>query len=893
MIHTIRLRVSPLSAAIDRPLGKPNVTNFMSDEFHTFGTRKTNEAHQFSKNKTEVHFLELITQGSIYTDPGGQFTGNPSQSYFYLNQLDQTRGDGLPVRSSSDHSTYFDLTLPVGHPRRGPIVPDSPRIEELATDNRTPFYGDSYTNQYESRGVGFEPIENGILGSIPLDPSVWGAELPTTIVMEQRCIQNDPNGGCAQFAVVPVERVNRNGGNPGWNHGWANANSGEWRIAELWDYSDPSYPQTHPWPARLVDAIATGWSSASTKGVRGGFSRVRFDNTDPMQPSFIFSVTDADKPEQLHVALTNTMSPHDKLWEAHGRGLDREITKPNHGFAWIAPGGATSEKRARFPQRCVSASTVLLGEEEQVDEGQEPRSTFEVIAVTNDSPVSVPTRVARAFYQLSECFITVEREPLIPAGSTLLYRVFIGSEEDDPICTFAVESVQQVQVGNAVPVYVCTLKNIFEAGQRELGAIKSFATYPGDPRVILEPSIRFTNETVGTLLLKLLCSSGGNSVTSTTFDTLPFGCGFTDGTTAASDVAGADLDVASFLRIPNPVNRARISAQLLTGETVADVCVGLLRSVGYTLDIMTDDNGVCRLAAMPLGLPSVTETIAHITESDIAENRISSPCENAIFNAFEFVTNFDPNGNAEPLRRTVVDGVSVNTFGEEKKLTIEMRGVELDEGLDFVGQLRPMFSRLRREFAFPRRLWKFQIRSGLATQMRLGGTYQVTHSKLRGVSGLGVSGALGRLRSVRADGWKSTAQVEFVAYGEGGTGWGPGADVNAVINATTVSVSVNVHSDVAHPVTGAALNDSGIASTLLQSGPRTVYVFTPGNMDNGSILSVSQVLTNVNPHQIVFTGNHGLQEIPGEDVHAYIIPVDWVPPEPHKDFAYIDRVLVI
>ena len=124
MIHTIRLRVSPLSAAIDRPLGKPNVTNFMSDEFHTFGTRKTNEAHQFSKNKTEVHFLELITQGSIYQDPGGVHTGDPSQSYYYLNQLDQTRGDGLPVRSSGDHSDYFDLNLPVGHPRRGPIVPN-------------------------------------------------------------------------------------------------------------------------------------------------------------------------------------------------------------------------------------------------------------------------------------------------------------------------------------------------------------------------------------------------------------------------------------------------------------------------------------------------------------------------------------------------------------------------------------------------------------------------------------------------------------------------------------------------------------------------------------------------------------------------------------------------
>ena len=64
-------------------------------------------------------------------------------------------------------------------------------------------------------------------------------------------------------------------------------------------------------------------------------------------------------------------------------------------------------------------------------------------------------------------------------------------------------------------------------------------------------------------------------------------------------------------------------------------------------------------------------------------------------------------------------------------------------------------------------------------------------------------------------------------------------------------------------------------------------------MDNGTILSVSQVNTVAIPPQITFTGNHGLQQIAGESVHGYIIPVDYEPPEPHKDFAYIDRILVI
>ena len=850
---------------------------------------------------TELHMLECVLNGSVFFNKGAVLNDS-RYAYYYRHNIDGSAFPrGVPVSSTADHSQFFGRqNLPYGHPRSGPLVPGRQKIIEAGIDDRSALLPVTYTQNFNSTGdpdnpsdhPAGRPIEPYIEGGFwNIDEEHWDAEADTKLTQVQVCVEEDPNNGdCLQFENHFHEHPNDDGGKPGWRSGYRNANTTEWRVAELWDYSSNAFPQVHPWPARAFTAIEAGWSEEDTKAVRGGFIRGRLDMTDPMRPDLVFSIATENKPTEAVVLISNEDIKDNTLHQRMGEDIDNG--QPISGFQWTDQGSVTAVKTAREGRRCISSAAFLLGSEAEVEEGEEPRSESAEFPVSKETPGRVPTRVAQAFYQSGECFIVVQEQPFIPIGSTILFRAFLGEEEDEPICTFSVESAQQVAVG-IDQVWVCTLRNTIDAGSDDGAQILSFATYPGDPDVTLEPAIRFSGESVGSLLLKLLCSSGGNKITSSSFDVLPFGCGFTDGSTSASDLVGADIDADSFLRIPNPINQANLSAQLLTGETVADVCVGLLRAVGYTIDIQTDDIGNCRMVAVPLGLPSITETITHITESDIVETGISSPAENSIFNAYEFLTNFDPNGVREPIARTVVDAVSVNTFGEEKKLTTEMRGVVLDLDLDFLSQLRPMFSRMRREFAFPRRLWKFDVRSGLATQMRLGGTYQVTHSMLRGSKGLGVTGALARLRSVKTNGWKSTAKVEFVAYGEGGAGWGPGADIVSVIDATTVSVSDNTHAPVRHPQTGQNLSDSGIGSTLLSSASKTVYVYTPGNMDGGQLLEIASVNTAVNPNQITFTAAHGVVTLAGESVHGFIIPDEYEPPEPHKDYGYIGRVLVI
>lgn len=909
MIHTIRLRIAPLSAAIDRPLGKTDNRNKLHNSYHAFGTAKVSSNSMDCRLGTELHMLEAVLNGSVYENRGA-ILNDSRFAYYYRHQIDGTLPEGVPVSSTAGHSQHFDTSLPNGHPRTGPMVPAMLTIAQPGVDDRAALHPTGYNQTYNSTGdpnnptnhLANRPIEPGIVGNFwDITEEHWNAEEATRLSLVEICVEEDPNtGACVDFENHFHENPNPDGGQPGWRDGYQNANTTEWRVAELWDYTSNAFPQVHPWPARVFSAIETGWSEEDTKAVRGGFVRGRLDMTDPIRPDLVFTLSKPDRPRQASVLLSNEDVEGNTIYQRMGE--DVENGQPISGFQWTDKGSAGAVKTTRDARRCVSPVAVLLGEEAEVEEGEEPRSTVNEFPVTHQTPGRVPTRVAQAFYQSGEFFIVVAEQPFIPAGSTLLLRAFVGDEEDEPICTFSVESAQQVVVG-LDQVWVCTLKNTKDAGSDEGREIISFATYPGDPDVTLEPAIRFFGESIGSLLLKLLCSSGGNRVTSSNFDVLPFGCGFTDGSTSAADLVGADVDAESFLSIPNPIGQAAISAQLLTGESVADVCVGLLRAVGYTIDIQTDDLGHCRMVAVPLGLPSVTESIAHITESDISEKNVSSPAENAIFNAYEFLTNFDPNGVKDPIARTVVDAVSVNTFGEEKKLTTELRGVVLDLDLDFLSQLRPMFSRMRREFAFPRRLWKFNIRSGLATQMRLGGTYQVTHSMLRGAKGLGVTAALARLRSVKANGWKSTASVEFVAYGEGGAGWGPGADIVSVIPefdsngnpvpSTKVAVSSNTHAPFRHPQSGQDLSDSGIGTTLLSSTSRTVYVYAPGNMDGGQLLEIASVDTNANPNQITFTAAHGITEIADEAVHGFIVPDVHEPPAPHKDYGYIGRVLVI
>ena len=149
----------------------------------------------------------------------------------------------------------------------------------------------------------------------------------------------------------------------------------------------------------------------------------------------------------------------------------------------------------------------------------------------------------------------------------------------------------------------------------------------------------FSSVSIGELLLQLLCSMDGAGVTSATYDVLPFGAGISE----------EDIDVESFSQFPaHPERGIELKPIVREGSTVYECVQGLLRAVGFAIDMRVDGLGVCRLHATPFGIPNSVQSLDSFTEADIADSPTpASIAETAIRNVFDFSSNFDAKGEAQ------------------------------------------------------------------------------------------------------------------------------------------------------------------------------------------------------------------------------------------------------
>jgi len=490
--------------------------------------------------------------------------------------------------------------------------------------------------------------------------------------------------------------------------------------------------------------------------------------------------------------------------------------------------------------------------------------------------------VATAWYAQGERWLTVDRELVVPAGGVLHLEARQGG---DLLGTFAVVNVSAVIVGGAT-VYRAELLNECNEGARARGRLPTIAQEPGGDPIELTPVAAFAGEPIASVLLRLLCSSGGEGVTSATHDSLSVGAALTDGSVPGRSERGQDIDRESLESIADPISGAQFAAVWRDGDTVLDVVGGLLRAAGYVLDLRTDNAGRCMLAAVPLGLPVASDLREHLTPADIAAAPgVVSRTEAELFNRFVFEANHDADGEPQ-ITQAVRDRASIDVFNEESELTIPLPGVTLSPDVDIVAQLRAMFSRLR-QLAHPRRVYDLGTLHGYAVTAQVGGTYQVTHPLLVGDAGtLGVDGVYCSLRSVSVDGWTGLARFELVSFGRAGSGWGPSLDVVGVVDAVTLAVAERQHSRETDPQTGAAVVDldgfSGLAA-----GDK-VYVYQAGDMDGGQALAIASV--DVAARTITLQVPHAIAA--GVGTVGHVAPVAWSPPATHQVYAYVGRTEV-
>ncbi len=783
--HEVTLEVAPLTAVLDKPLGGTVKKTNMHPQLHAFdGTVANDIAVSVTHEEGDMYESNAYIQ---ITESNGQRT------------LYRLRDD-----AALELSARFDNDIADQHPRAFATL----------SFGSMPHVGNGYNPTFPLQYV--KPQPNGLetVGT-PATQAYWRAFYP-----------NDPgtfflnnNTVSMNNTSVPIK----------------SAGSVETHFAKMAPTATATSPLTVNWRAHLASVFNDELCPGTLAGVNGQLVDLRYDeNLGEMRikPNFHVVGFGGGKPK-CKVLLAN--SP---LFLQNGLLETNEFI---NGVYIIGIGASPSAVTGNvvYQQALAAGPHVMVPGQGHSDHNSHslPVEAF-ALATSHEDPTARVVEVSSGALNTQEGGVTVEcsaalaffhlgylsnaanqgnrpgiNEQYIVLENQIPSDGHVAVESDgNLVCFLGLSSETLVSVGGFAG-YRYKITDI-----KRVQPTSVIADYSHDERHTFRPSIAPTEQTIGDLILQLLCSTDGKGVTSTSYDEQTVGAGLSDGTAAIGggvlsyingDDMGADIDRASFRSIPNPVAGSIFGPIYKEGDTLMSCIDGMLKSVGYTVDIRTDDKGRCRLCAVELGLPNSSNITQHFDESDIAQDPVpTSEAEIEIRNVFNFSLNYDWEGEAD-LNVSVRDQASIDLFNRVEKMGVELRGVRVPVTTpgDATHALSPIFSRLRIENSFPRRVFCFDVRVGLLHAIGLGSTCTVTHQLLRGQGGLGVTTEPCRVRSVEYEGAGTVGRIELVSYGTVGVAWNMSASIVSQSDAYTLSVTSNEHSPTSSPIDGSETED--------------------------------------------------------------------------------------
>ena len=613
----------------------------------------------------------------------------------------------------------------------------------------------------------------------------------------------------------------------------------EHKVLDLTTTGTRTAPEVVNWKHRLAEKFESDFAPGTIQGLNGFYFDVTIDPSVGdvfIKPNFARSgqgsvpganILLSNNPMKATAFAQSALQNEDAhflttgIVDITGRVLQQDAVAGS-----FAPGSGSDTYRltqeslpigtAERPPNSVLPYDVLQLD----DEDGNPRA-FELTGqneITTDGGISVPTTLANGWLHLGQAFNGAGEET--PLHSCERYVVLENRLELSASGSVAVaiekedELLAIIELGGLTSVVV----DGFTGYRYRIDKVTKFediatiADKPGEKPHTFRETIAPNSTSISQLILSLLVSLNGSLKTSSAFDTLSLGAGLSDGTASHIDTFGADLDIESFLGIPNPISAETFAPIYQEGDTILDIIEGMLNLVNYTVDVSTDANGKCRLRAVEIGLPDSSNIVRDFTTRDIAERNVPrSEAELSIKNVFKFSANHDHKGDAG-VNLAVRDQVSVDLFNEAEDMSIDLKGVKIDATTpgDAVHVLQPVFAKLRLENSYPRRVFTFDVATSLLQQLALGNTCTITHPLMRSTSGLGITSEPARVRSIEYDGYETTGTIELVAYGVAGQSWNMSAQIFLITGSgnNVLRVYSNNHSPENNPSTGADTQDS-------------------------------------------------------------------------------------
>jgi len=790
--HVVTLEIAPLTAVLDKPLTSVSKSTKLHPVLHAFDGERCNE----------VIFASMTTRGSLYTSLGG----TTSATSFRFSSMNDPFCEQILNVSDNSISDY--------HPRNFSFKVSAVSLDPVSDSNRRRAYIGPQPGAIDTTHARIEDIYP--------DDMVQNVGRGHTIF---------PN------VMVPVLSEGRT----------------EAKTVKLTTTGTATAPDVVNWRETLRSKVAAKLNSGTILGIDGFLFNVSVEpaaGVTTVQPNFVIGSGGGSEPYAFAMLKNHPRSYFDIIGSTDGieesEGLQEVTSRQSNATGYTGYTGIKAEiDIGTPPDRMLPREAYNL---DGANDGEPIRCQVSTDFSEAGGRV-LDTEVATAFvfvggfpasngrrHSGGERFVVLESALGVASGTSQDVGIF--SSDGDILVALNLSDETIITVDGFTGARY-SVNNYIKYAE----GLTTVADYAGSERHELRPVIVPSESGVGSLILKMLCSMNGAGTTSSTFDEFIVGAGMSDGTGSHGDDFGSDVNIDSFLAIPDPAGSEVYAPIYQDGDTLLEAVEGLLSATGYTVDIRSDSEGRCQLTAVEVSLPNRSTISATLTAADIADRPApQSVAEISIKNVFNFESNFDAEGKPG-VELAVKDQVSIDLFNQAEEIDISLKGINLDIETpgDAVAALRAMFSRLRVENSYPRRVFRFDAPVGVLQRLTLGDTVAVTHSLLRAQKGLGVTDEPARVRSIEYDGYQPTGTLELVSYGTTGESWSVTAGVTSTLNSYNLVISEETHSPARHPATGEDIEElSGF------SVGQSVDIYDIYDMDTPTTATVTGVALDVN-----------------------------------------------
>jgi len=449
--------------------------------------------------------------------------------------------------------------------------------------------------------------------------------------------------------------------------------------------------------------------------------------------------------------------------------------------------------------------------------------------------------VAKAYYQLYESAILVENSLGLPTTET-------AGVSFDIVVSYYDRTTDSMRDQN----FKASHETTATFGGSDVGVLihisddndftqqVSFGDWTDKERALLFRGASLIREDVGTIMLRLLQSGGGDQINGT-YDTLSIGF----------NISSNDIDENSFLAIGSSCPFSLTNRYAGDGTDLRETFESLLKLVGAVLIMKRDETtGRSKITLQPIAQERIRDVSATINAGDwLTDPPPHWDIYDDIVTQVKYEFDYDPSKDEYESEVIFNNQEAINRYGgESSKISLRLPGVSSQDVGRFAGdrfaRFLPTSNRIFNILSNPLRSWRGSIGSGPSIFLDVGSYVSCTSPHLRGYEdSYGVTNGVGMIRSIHQELMGEGCELEILTTGLSPVAWNATAKIKIITSTTKVQVEADVFSS-------GGINDVN----FFQAGD-VVDHLPQGAQDTAS---TGLIIDSINGNIITFTTVHGI-----------------------------------